>query len=54
MQSRNTIIQLPPASSAARAAAWPLSGSILVVDLLVPVLLSIVLVSILVSVLLLT
>lgn len=54
MQSRNPITQLPPAPSVARAAAWPLSGSILVVDLLVSVLLSVVIVSLLVSVILLT
>jgi hypothetical protein len=53
MSTTNTIL-LPTAPSRARAAAWPVSGSILVVDLLVSVLLSVVLVSILVSVILLT
>lgn len=45
-----------PSSAPSRvcAAEWPVSGSILVVDLLVAVLLSIVLVSLLLSVILLT
>ena len=51
MHSNTRTFLLPPAPAVARIAAWSVSGSIIVVDLLVAVLLSIVLVSILLSVL---